>query len=493
VKMFGYSSKQEMLNITDIKKELYFSPEERGSHILDTNQEEVKEYRMRRKDGTEIWVEDHGSYVHDEQGNIIYHEGILRDITERKRLETELKRYSLHLEELISERTRELLVSEEKYRELFEACPVSIWEEDFSVVKHFIEELQQKGISDLDVYLTNHPKDVAKCASLVKILNVNEATLKLYNAKSVDDIRGLNEVFTEKSIRTFVAELVALAQGKKYYETEIENKTLNGETKYCNLIRAVVPGYEQSLAKVLVCLVDLTLQKKLEAELVKSHRLAAIGETAAMVGHDLRNPLQGIAGALHLLRQESLTTIERDEMLQLIQSGVEYADHIVRDLSEYSANIILELADATPKSLTGEAMRAVKVPLTVSVRDLSQDHPMLKVDKGKMKRVLVNLIENAIGAMPQGGTLTIRSRLLNDAVEIALSDTGAGMPESVLRNLWRPLQTTKAKGLGLGLSICKRVVDAHGGNILVKSKEGEGTTVTIGLPIKPVGVEVREK
>ncbi|HET7142560.1 MAG TPA: PAS domain S-box protein, partial [Anaerolineales bacterium] len=84
VDMFGYSSREEMLAV-DIKNELYFEPEERGSHILDTGQEEMDVYRMRRKDGSEIWVEDHGSYVHDEQGKIIYHEGILRDITERRR------------------------------------------------------------------------------------------------------------------------------------------------------------------------------------------------------------------------------------------------------------------------------------------------------------------------------------------------------------------------------------------------------------------------
>ena len=83
VKMFGYSSRKEMLAV-DIKKELYFSPEERGSHILDTGQEEVEVYRMRRKDGSEIWVEDHGHYVHDEQGNILYHEGMLRDVTARR-------------------------------------------------------------------------------------------------------------------------------------------------------------------------------------------------------------------------------------------------------------------------------------------------------------------------------------------------------------------------------------------------------------------------
>lgn len=97
VKMFGYSSKEEMLEV-DIKKELYFSPEERGSHVLDTGQEEVEAYRMRRKDGSEIWVEDHGSYVHDEQGGLKYHEGILRDITERKQAEDDLYRAKDSLE-----------------------------------------------------------------------------------------------------------------------------------------------------------------------------------------------------------------------------------------------------------------------------------------------------------------------------------------------------------------------------------------------------------
>jgi len=89
VRMFGYSSREEMLAV-DIKKDLYFSPQERGSHILDTGQEEIEVYRMRRKDGSEIWVEDHGHYVHDAQGNILYHEGMLRDITARQRAEVEL-------------------------------------------------------------------------------------------------------------------------------------------------------------------------------------------------------------------------------------------------------------------------------------------------------------------------------------------------------------------------------------------------------------------
>jgi signal transduction histidine kinase len=210
-----------------------------------------------------------------------------------------------------------------------------------------------------------------------------------------------------------------------------------------------------------------------------------------MVGHDLRNPLQGMAGALHLLKQESLTAEERNEMLQVIEKSIHYSDAIVRDLSEYSAEIQLELAEATPRSITRDAIGAVKVPQNVTIQDSSGDQPTLRVDPDKMKRVFINLIENAIDAMPQGGTLTISSRESGNSAEIVLTDTGSGIPEKVMKNLWKPLQTTKAKGLGLGLAICKRSVDAHGGSISVKSEVGRGTTLTIQLPIR--SVEVKQK
>jgi signal transduction histidine kinase len=188
-----------------------------------------------------------------------------------------------------------------------------------------------------------------------------------------------------------------------------------------------------------------------------------------------------------------LTAKEKDQMLQLIQDSVNYSESIVRDLLAYSAEINLKLADTTPKSIIREALNVVRVPREVAINDNSEEYPTINVDSDRMRRVFINLIENAVDAMPQGGTLTIDSEESNDGVEIALSDTGSGMPEKVMQNPWKPLQTTKAKGLGLGLAICKRIVDAHGGDISVKSGTGEGTTVTVQLPIKTDAVEVKQK
>jgi PAS domain S-box-containing protein len=369
-----------------------------------------------------------------------------------------------------------------------------LWEEDFSEVKKHFDELRKRGINDFRRYFIEHPDDLAKCSTMVKVMDVNETTIKLYGAKSVEELRGeLRRVFTDEFRDRFREELVALAEGETRFASEFDNQTLNGDTKHVSLILNVIPGYEDTLAKVLVSIIDLTERKEIELRLHQAERLAAVGETAAMVGHDLRNPLQGVAGAVHLLKEGSLSPEERDEMLQVVEKSLEDCDATIRDLSEFAAEFQLSLTEATPQLIVRSALGAVKVPGMIAVRDLSEDHPTFRVDADKLRRVFINLIENAIDAMPGGGTLTISTKESDGEAEIIFTDTGVGIPEKVMNNLWQPLQTTKAKGLGLGLAICKRIVDAHEGSISVKSKVGEGTTVTVRVPIKHDSEEVRQK
>jgi len=318
----------------------------------------------------------------------------------------------------------------------------------------------------------------------VNVLDVNETTLGMYGAKSVAEMRGeLLRVFTPEFQDRFTEELAALYEGKTRFASEFDNQSLNGDTKHVNMLLNVIPGYEDSLARVLVAIIDLTERRKMEQRLQQAERLAAMGEAAAMVGHDLRNPLQGIAGALHLLKQDPLAASERTEILQIIAKSLEYADSIVRDLSDYSAGIQLSVSNTTPKSLVANAMREVAIPLNVVVQDSSKDEPTFRCDVTRLRRVFVNLIANAIDAMPQGGRITLDSGQSDGTVEITVADTGPGIAENIATNLWKPFQTTKAKGLGLGLAISKRIVDAHGGEISVDSKRGEGTTITTRFPI----------
>jgi PAS domain S-box-containing protein len=243
--------------------------------------------------------------------------------------------------------------------------------------------------------------------------------------------------------------------------------------------------------------IDVTEPKRLEEALAKSQRLATIGELAAMVGHDLRNPLQGIAGAAYYLRTEEKSKLSKQgkEMVQLIQESIGRSDKIINDLLEYSKELHLELSKTNVKSITKDALTKVKIPKGVHVVNLTENQPPIKLDVHKMRRVFMNLIRNAFDAMPKGGTLTITSSRIGGSLHIAFKDTGEGMTRETLAKLWSPLFTTKAKGMGLGLAIIKRFVEAHEGSIDVESKPREGSTFTVTLPIKRglKGEEVKKK
>jgi signal transduction histidine kinase len=227
--------------------------------------------------------------------------------------------------------------------------------------------------------------------------------------------------------------------------------------------------------------------KKSQEQLLKAQRLAVMGELAGMVGHDLRNPLTSIAGAQYYLKKRSglKPKGKTKEMLEVIEKNVEYSNKIISDLLDYSREIELEIIDCTPKLIVKESLSLVKIPRNIQVIDSTESRPKIKIDVDKVKRAFVNIIKNAVEAMPRSGKLEIKSRRLKGSVEFTFSDTGAGMSKETQQKLWTLRFTTKAKGMGFGLPICKRFIEAHGGSISVKSILGKGTTFTVTFPIEP--------
>jgi len=228
---------------------------------------------------------------------------------------------------------------------------------------------------------------------------------------------------------------------------------------------------------------------------LKTERLAAIGELAGMVGHDLRNPLSGIKNAAYMIRKKQSSVLDDsgNEMLTIIDRSVEYANRIVNDLLDYSRELHLELEEYSPKSLVDYLMLSIKVPNNVRISGNSQSFPSIWVDASKLERVFVNLASNAIDAMPNGGTLEIKSCQNGENIDFTFKDTGIGMSDSVLARIFTPLFTTKAQGMGFGLAICKRIVEAHGGKITVISAPNKGTTFTVSLPIEQKNTNIHEK
>jgi signal transduction histidine kinase len=224
------------------------------------------------------------------------------------------------------------------------------------------------------------------------------------------------------------------------------------------------------------------------SRLRKAEHLAAIGQLAAMVGHDLRNPLTGISGATYYLKTklEAKMDAKSKEMVETIQRAIAHSDKIITNLLKYAEEMKLDVSETEPRLILGEVFSQVKVPSNVRVLDKTQETLRIKCDQERMKTVFAKLVENAFDAMPNGGMLTVESTIVKEGVTISFSDTGIGIPTEVMARLWSPLFTTKAMGMGLGLSICKRIVEAHGGTISAESSEGKGTTFTIIIPTEPM-------
>jgi len=384
---------------------------------------------------------------------------LIQQMNEAKK---QLQEYTNHLEEKVKERTANLRESEEKLSSIFAASPDAITATDL------------KG----------------------KIIECNDQTAKMHGYASKKELIGKDAII----LISPKDQQKTLDNTKKAYEqgylknTEYTFVTKDGREFPGELSASIIKDAAGKAIGFVEMTRDITARKQMEQQLFKSERLAAIGELAAMIGHDLRNPLTGITGATYYLKTklDKKADTRTKEMLEIIEKDIEYSNKIINDLLEYSREIRLELAETTPKSLIREALSLVALPENIRVRNESRNMPQIKVDPEKMKRTFANLIKNSFDAMPIGGTLTIKSRRVNDNVQIAFSDTGIGMTKQVLEKLWRPLFTTKAKGMGFGLPICKRIVEAHGGKITVESAVGEGTTFTVTLPIEPLENEREE-
>jgi len=230
--------------------------------------------------------------------------------------------------------------------------------------------------------------------------------------------------------------------------------------------------------------------KRVQEQLLKAERAVAIGELATMVGHDLRNPLQSIKNATYYLNKElsrsypSVVISQKTmEMLQIINDSVNYADKIIRDLKDFSLTIKPILKKVDVNVIVKDALSQVEAPESVKLVTELRHLPRIKVDQDMMRRTFLNLALNAIQAMESGGTLKVSTRETERFVEVSFKDTGTGISKENMEKIFTPFFTTKAKGMGMGLSICKKFIESHGGSIRVESKEGKGSTFTVILHI----------
>lgn len=224
-------------------------------------------------------------------------------------------------------------------------------------------------------------------------------------------------------------------------------------------------------------------------ELRRADRLSALGELSAGLAHEIRNPLGSIEGALQILRREGVQSETKAEFGTLAQKEIDRLKGLVLDFLEFARpqqprqepTDIEDMLNAVQR-LSSESAKMARVTIRVTK---AGDLPLVSLDPGQMRQVLLNLLLNAIQAMPQGGEILLSAHKRDDTVVVEVKDQGVGVDPSQLEKIFDPFFTTRAEGTGLGLSIAYRIVCQHDGRIAAVRNPDRGMTFTVTLPVQP--------
>ena len=233
---------------------------------------------------------------------------------------------------------------------------------------------------------------------------------------------------------------------------------------------------------------DISEYQQMEARLVQSERLAAVGNTVTHIAHEIKNPLLIIGGFARQLQKAAGLEDKDRRKLGVIAEEVRRLEAMVTEMREFVRRPAAQKQPGNLGPLVQDVLHLFEDTLKehhIQVRWLEETPlPEVPFDAQQLRQVLINLIKNALEAMPQGGEIILAGQVAGDNVELQITDSGQGMPPEVVAHIFEPYFTTKEKGTGLGLAICQNIVQEHGGCLLADSAPGHGSTFTIQLPLK---------
>ncbi len=448
VKMLGYESKEDLKSI-DIKTQLYFEPIDRESLVLQEKMVEMGIYRLKKKDGSEIWVEDHGWYDLDENGNILFHEGIMRDISDRRKTE-----------KLMS-------------------------------------------------MLAHTTRSISECISITdmndKIIYINRAFLKTYKYEEHELLgNSINMVRSPNNPPAVVQDILP-ATLRGGWQGELLNTSKDGSEFPIYISSSVIRDENGEPIALVGIATDITERKRSEDELkLKNEQLNnAIAEKDkffSIIAHDLRSPFNSLLGLTQIMAEEmpAMGLEEIHEIVLRMRKSATNLYSLLENLLEWSliqrgktvfdpVSFLLLPKISESIEVLAESAHKKEIEITMNI----SDDLVVFADINMFGGIIRNLATNALKFTPKGGKVVINAKPIHDnSVEISISDTGIGMNRAMVDNLFRlDIQTTRngtenEPSTGLGLIICKDLIEKHGGNLWAESAEGKGSTFFFTLPAK---------
>ena len=341
----------------------------------------------------------------------------------------------------------------------------------------------------------------------------NRAAEEILGYKTDGVLGRKYEEIMGKGVREKMTLPLTLKSRRSHINEEKEVFTKGGKKIPLGFSTSLLTDGDNNILGAVEVFFDLSKLKKLEKEVTRVRTLAALGEMAATVAHEVKNPLGGIRGFADLLDQDLEEGDPRKQSVEKIMEGVETIDKIVLSLLNYTKAIKLDLHQVEFMGFIDDVIKFFEIDFAREkkkihiVREYPKKALLCRIDPEQFRQVVLNLLHNATQAMPQGGKIVIgvneEGLVLKARPEgkskgasqkslgihpeekrmvLKISDTGMGMSKATLSKLFTPFFTTKEHGTGLGLSTVKKIVEAHRGDIRVESKMGKGTTVIVRLP-----------
>lgn len=309
-----------------------------------------------------------------------------------------------------------------------------------------------------------------------------ESVLRL----SADEILGKK---TDQVLPRQLLELIdKLKPEVKIIEEEINYPVKNGDRISLETIATLLEEEDGTFGGYAILFRDLSEIKRLRTEIERSRRLASIGRLAAGIAHEIRNPLSSIKGFATYFKERYKDVPEDQKTAEIMVQEVERLNRVIGQLLEFARPMNIRLKPASMRMLIQHSLKMIGGQAgekNININpDISLEMDEALIDPDRINQVLLNLYLNAIEAMDTGGTLSVR--LFGDDpgwVRIEISDTGVGIQKKDLEKIFDPYFTTKQSGTGLGLAIVHRIIEAHNGEVTVKSEQGKGTTVSVTLPV----------
>jgi PAS domain S-box-containing protein len=449
--LLGYQDKKEFLKL-DIVKDLYVNPEDRETFMESVEKQGfVKDFEVewKKRNGERITVLLASTAKRDEKGTIIGYEGLNIDISDRKKMEKELKEANDFLMNLIESSVDGIIVTDMKGDIL----------------------IFNKGAENLLGYKSEEVVGKMNIRSIYQSGIAKEVMDKLRSP----DFGGIG----------------------KLTSFPIFHRRKDGELIEGDLSASLIYDEKGKEIASVGIFKDLRERLKMERELreiqqalLQSEKLAAMGRLTSQIAHELNNPIYGIMNTLELLKTEIPPESKRRRILDLSLSEIQRLSEMLRNMLSFSKP---EEEKRRPIKID-ELIEGILLVMEKQMREsniqvetsFDPEIPEIMASTNQMRQVMLNILKNAKEAMPKGGVLTVRTGKEDNKILVQIQDTGIGIPEDIRDKIFEAFFTTKqkVKGVGLGLSVCYGIIKDHGGEIKVESEEGKGTTFVITLPIE---------